>query len=48
MTKRDMVRNAYNPNIDVDLGNKRVLIDGKAVSSSAVAEVPLNRLYLLA
>ena len=48
VTKRDMVRNAYNPDIDVDLVNKRVLIDGKAVSSSAVAEVPLNRLYLLA
>ena len=48
VTKRDMVRNAYNPDIHVDLRSKRVLIDGKVVTSAAVAEVPLNRLCLLA
>ena len=48
VTKRNMVRNGLNPDIQVDLESRRISVDGSVVSSSPVAEVPLNRLYSLA
>ena len=47
MTKRDMVRNNVSPHIEVDLRDSRVIVDGRPVTSEAMEEVPLNRLYLL-
>jgi urease subunit alpha len=48
VTKRCMVRNSLNPAIEVDIENKQVRVDGEVVTSNAVTEVPLNRLYNLA
>ena len=48
VTKRSMVRNGLNPDIQVDLDSRRISVDGSVVTSSPVAEVPLNRLYNLA
>ena len=47
VTKRDMVRNNVSPHIEVDLRDARVIVDGRPVTSEAVEEVPLNRLYVL-
>ena len=47
VTKRDMVRNNANPDIEVDLRDSRVIVDGRPITSEAVQEVPLNRLYML-
>ena len=47
VTKRDMVGNSLNPNVEVDMESKQFLVDGQVVTSEAVKEVPLNRLYLL-
>ena len=47
VTKQKMVGNSANPEIEVDLTNGRVVVDGNVVSSNAVEEVPLNRLYFL-
>ena len=48
VTKRRMVRNSLNPVIEVDIENKQVRVNGEVVTSNAVTEVPLNRLYNLA
>ena len=48
VTKRNMVRNGLNPDIQVDLESRRISVDGAVVTSGPVAEVPLNRLYTLA
>ena len=48
VTKRNMVRNGLNPDIQVDLESRRISVDGAVVASDPVAEVPLNRLYTLA
>ena len=48
VTKRRMVRNSLNPVIEVDTENKLVRVNGEVVTSNAVTEVPLNRLYNLA
>ena len=48
VTKRSMVRNSFNPRIDVDLESKRINVDGRVVTSSPMGEAPLNRLYTLA
>ena len=48
VTKRSMVRNSFNPRIEVNLESKRISVDGSVVTSSPMSEVPLNRLYTLA
>ena len=48
ITKRNMVRNGLNPDIQVDLESRRIRVDGAIVTSSPVSVVPLNRLYNLA
>ena len=48
ITKRNMVRNGLNPDIQVDLESRRIRVDGAIVTSSPVSLVPLNRLYNLA
>ena len=48
ITKRNMVRNGLNPDIQVDLESRRIRVDGAVVTSSPVSVVPLNRLYNLA
>jgi urease subunit alpha len=47
VTKKDMVRNNSSPHIEVDLRDSRVMVDGRSITSQAVEEVPLNRLYML-
>jgi len=47
VTKKDMVRNNASPHIEVDLRDSRVMVDGRPITSEAVEEVPLNRLYML-
>ena len=47
VTKKDMVRNNANPHIEVNLRDSRVMVDGRPITSEAVEEVPLNRLYML-
>ncbi len=47
VSKRDMLYNSLNPDIEVDVGNNQVRVTGQAVTSEAVKEVPLNRLYFL-
>ena len=42
-----MVRNRLVPDVQVDLESNRVSVDGEVVTSEAVREVPLNRLYFL-
>ena len=47
VTKRDMMRNNISPHIEVDLRDSQVIVDGRPITSEAVEEVPLNRLYML-
>ena len=47
VSKGSMVRNSLSPEIKVDLNSKEVSVDGNVVTSEAVAEVPLSRLYFL-
>ena len=47
VTKRDMVGNSLCPHIEVDLEAKKYRVDGQTISSEAVTEVALNRLYVL-
>ena len=47
VTREDMVRNRLVPDVQVDLESNRVSVDGEVVTSEAVREVPLNRLYFL-
>jgi urease alpha subunit len=42
-----MTGNSFNPEIEVDPKSARVVVDGAEVTSEAVTEVPLNRLYML-
>ena len=48
VAKRNMSRNSLNPEIEVDPKSARVTVDGAEITSEAVTEVPLNRLYMLA
>ena len=48
VTKRHMVRNSFNPRIEVNLESKRISVDGSVVTSNPISEAPLNRLYTLA
>ena len=47
VAKRNMDRNNLNPGIEIDPKTARVLVDGVEITSEAVTEVPLNRLYML-
>jgi urease subunit alpha len=47
VTKRDMVRNTLSPDVCVDVGSGLVYVDGEVVTSDAISQVPLNRLYFL-
>ena len=47
VSKRNMSRNSLNPEIEVDPKSARVMVDGTEITSEAVTEVPLNRLYML-
>lgn len=44
---KDMVRNSAQPQVEVDPRTRQVRVNGQAVTSDPVAEVPLNRLYFL-
>ena len=48
VTRDDMIRNRRCPAVRVDAKERLVTVDGEAVTSQAVAEVPLNRRYMLA
>ena len=47
VSKRNMSGNSLNPDIEVDPKSARVMVDGAEITSEAVTEVPLNRLYML-
>ena len=47
VAKRNMNRNSLNPEIQIDPRTAHVLVDGTEITSEAVTEVPLNRLYML-
>ena len=47
VTREHMVRNRLVPDIRIDLDSNRVSVNGDAVTSEAIPEVPLNRLYFL-
>ena len=47
LTKQDMLRNGATPSVEVDAEKCQVRVDGAAVELDPVAEVPLNRAYLL-
>ena len=46
-SKRKMVLNKLNPEIDIDPRTSQVIVDGKEAVSEPVREVPLNRLYVI-
>ena len=47
VTKASMLYNTLNPTIEIDGRAAQVLVDREPVTSEAVTEVPLNRLYRL-
>jgi len=47
VTKAAMLHNTLNPTIEIDGHAAQVLVDREPVTSEAVTEVPLNRLYRL-
>ena len=46
-SKRKMVRNNLNPEIDINPRTSRVTVNGLEATSEAIREVPLNRLYVI-
>ena len=46
-SKRKMILNKLNPEIDIDPRTSQVIVDGKEAVSEPVREVPLNRLYVI-
>jgi urease subunit alpha len=48
VSRRSMVGNGYAPRIAVDPVDGNVTLDGRLLTSSPVAEVPLNRRYFIA
>nr|WP_280637230.1 urease subunit alpha [Alkalihalobacillus sp. BA299] len=47
ITKKDMVRNDYCPNIKVDPETYKVFIDGVPIKAEPISDLPLNKLYFL-
>ena len=46
-SKRKMVRNNLNPEIDINPRTSRVTVNGLEATSEPIREVPLNRLYVI-
>jgi urease alpha subunit len=47
LTRADLWSNRTAPLVDVDAGDGTVRLDGRVLRVDAVAELPLNRRYLL-
>ncbi|MEE9247992.1 MAG: urease subunit alpha [Dehalococcoidia bacterium] len=47
VSKRHMILNTHNARVEFDLSSNQVLVEGEPATSEAVAELPLNRLYVL-